>query len=294
VQPAVLGLLRPFGISANQFSQVEAQAVSGLQRQATTAATDAVGVVQQVLGAIVDGVLVLILSVYLAASGPRLVRWAREQTPSGQRRRAAEVIDIVSQVVGGYVRGTLVLATLVGVLVGVGMAVLHVRYALLLGILAFFMEFVPVLGVLISGAVCVIVALFSGWLTAILVVIYFAVVHVIEGDVVGPRIMGRAVGIHPGVAIVALVAGSELFGIWGALFGAPLAGLLQAIVVVVFREIRLVTARDARVLADEQQAEDAGSAVDDSPVGGQPARRAATLLAKVARARRRLRPSASE
>jgi predicted PurR-regulated permease PerM len=290
MQPTVLGLLRPFGISAGQFAQVEAQVVSELQHQATTAAADAVAVVQQVLGAIVDGVLVLILSVYLAASGPRLVRWAREQTPSGQRRRTTEVIGIVSQVVGGYVRGTLVLATLVGVLVGAGMALLHVRYALLLGILAFFMEFVPVLGVLVSGAVCVIVALFSGWLTAIFVVIYFAVVHVIEGDVVGPRIMGKAVGIHPGVAIVALVAGSELFGIWGALFGAPLAGLLQAIAVVIFREIRLVTARDARVQVEAQEAEAEGTAVVEDRATG----RAGALLGKVARARRRLRPSASE
>jgi len=135
----------------------------------------------------------------------------------------------VNQVVGGYVRGTLILATLIGVLVGFGMALLHVRYALLLGILAFFMEFVPVLGVMVSGVVCVAVALFTGWLSAVFVAIYFVVVHVIEGDVVGPRIMGKAVGIHPGVAIVALVAGSELFGIWGALFGAPLAGLVQAI-----------------------------------------------------------------
>lgn len=55
-------------------------------------------------------------------------------------------------------------------------------------------------------------------------VVYFAVVHVIEGDVVGPRIMGKAVGIYSGVALVALVAGSELFGLWGALFGPPLAG----------------------------------------------------------------------
>lgn len=164
IQPALLGLLRPFGVSAEQFAQGEAQLISELQRQETAVATDAVSVVQQVLGAIMDGVLVLILSVYLAASGPRLVRWAREQTPSGQRRRATEMLAITGQVVGGYVRGTLVLATLVGVLVGVGMALLHVRYALLLGILAFFMEFVPVLGVLVSGAVCVAVALFTGWL----------------------------------------------------------------------------------------------------------------------------------
>jgi predicted PurR-regulated permease PerM len=292
LQPAALGLLKPFGITAGQLAQLEAQGVSAVQQLGTTAAKDAVGAVQEVLGAIVDGILVLILSVYLAASGPRLAQRMRMQAPPGQRRRATVLVGIVNQVVGGYVRGTFVLATLVGVLVGLGMAVLHVRYALLLGILAFFMEFVPVLGVAVSGAVCVVVALFTGWLTAVLVAIYFVVVHVIEGDVVGPRIMGRAVGIHPAVAIVALVAGSELFGIWGALFGAPLAGLVQAFSVAIFREIRLAGARDARELARARQAEEEGREVmAEGPAreGGGDA--GGSLLAKVERARRRLRHS---
>jgi len=73
---------------------------------------------------------------------------------------------------------------------------------------------------------------------ALIVLAYFVVVHVIEGDVVGPRVMGKAVGIHPATALVALVAGSELFGIWGALFGAPLAGLLQAVGTSIWRELR--------------------------------------------------------
>jgi predicted PurR-regulated permease PerM len=67
---------------------------------------------------------------------------------------------------------------------------------------------------------------------------YFVVVHVIEGDVIGPRIMGKAVGIHPATGLIALVAGTELFGIWGALFAAPLAGLLQAIATAAWLEFR--------------------------------------------------------
>jgi predicted PurR-regulated permease PerM len=291
LQPALLALLKPLGVTSAQVAQAEAQAVAQLQHLGSTAASSALDVVQLVLGTIVDAVLVLILSVYLAASAPRLIQRIREDAPRGQRRRATLLVGTVNQIVGGYIRGTFVLATLVGVLVGGGMALLHVRYALLLGILAFFMEFVPVLGVLVSGAVCVIVALFTGWITAVLVVIYFAVVHVIEGDVVGPRIMGKAVGIHPGVAIVALVAGSELFGIWGALFGAPLAGLVQAIGVAVIREFRLVHARDARQQAQARQAEAEGEtlAAGRTPEESNP--RTGSLLTGIEWARRRVRRS---
>jgi predicted PurR-regulated permease PerM len=290
-QQVLFGVLKPLGVTAAQLAQVEAQAVSQLQHLGTTAANSALGVVQMVLGAVVDGVLILILSVYLAASGPRLVQWMHWQAPTGQRRRTTVLVGIVNQVVGGYIRGTLILATLIGVLVGVGMALLHVRYALLLGILAFFMEFVPVLGVMVSGVVCVVVALFTGWLNAVFVAIYFVVVHVIEGDVVGPRIMGKAVGIHPGVAIVALVAGSELFGIWGALFGAPLAGLVQAIVVAGIKEMRLARAGDATQLAEVREAEEEGKTMAEGRTNGPTDGRLRTVLTTVARARRHLRPA---
>jgi predicted PurR-regulated permease PerM len=54
-------------------------------------------------------------------------------------------------------------------------------------------------------------------------------------------VMGRSVGVHPAVALLALVAGSELFGLWGALFGAPLAGLVQAIGTTIWREVRIAS-----------------------------------------------------
>jgi predicted PurR-regulated permease PerM len=160
-------------------------------------------------------------------------------------------------VIGGYIRGALTLAALIGFLVGAGMLILEVPYAVLLGILAFFMEFVPVVGVLISGAVSVGLAATKGWVLALIVLGYFILVHVIESDVVGPRIMGRAVGIHPATALVAFVAGTELFGVWGALFASPLAGLLQAIGTAVWREIHGGDASAVLNTAVEKKAEDA-------------------------------------
>ena len=68
--------------------------------------------------------------------------------------------------------------------------------------------------------------------------IYFVVVHVIEGDIVGPRIVGKAIGLHPVISIAALLAGSELFGIWGALLASPIAGVLQSVVVALWTNWR--------------------------------------------------------
>jgi len=130
------------------------------------------------------------------------------------------------------------LCSLIGVLVGAGMQVLGVPYALLLGVLAFVLEFIPILGTLASGAICVLLALTKGWFIAVIVLIYFVVVHVIEGDVVGPRIVGKAIGLHPVVALLALIIGGDLFGIWGALFASPIAGVLQAFLIALWSEWR--------------------------------------------------------
>ena len=69
---------------------------------------------------------------------------------------------------------------------------------------------------------------------------YFLVVHAIESHIVGPRIVGHAVGLHPIISISALIAGAELFGILGALFVAPVVGVIQAIIVSIWREWRTI------------------------------------------------------
>jgi predicted PurR-regulated permease PerM len=194
--------------------------------------------VEGIFGMVVDAILVAVLSIYLLIDGSRVVNWLHTSAPLPQRRRVRFMLMTVERVVGGYIRGQLILSTLIGLMVGIGMAIFRLPYALLLGVLAFTLEFIPVIGVFISGALCVLLALTQGWLLALIVLGYFVIVHIVEGDVVGPRVMGRAIGVHPAVSIFALIAGGELFGIWGALFAAPLAGLTQAILAEVWREWR--------------------------------------------------------
>jgi predicted PurR-regulated permease PerM len=240
LQAQLSAMLTPLGVPPGWLDDLANQGLGQIQALAGAIASDLIPRLAEFFGAIVDVVLMLILSIYLCASGARIANWLKTQTPGPANSRARGLVAITNRVVGGYIRGVVILATLVGFLVGAGMAVLGVPYAVLLGVLAFFMEFIPVLGVFISGAAAVLVALvnYRELLRPAIVLAYFILVHVIEGDVIGPRIMGRAVGIHPATGLIALVAGTEVFGIWGALFAAPLAGLLQAIVVAAWLEFR--------------------------------------------------------
>jgi predicted PurR-regulated permease PerM len=221
----LLETLRRFGISQSQLNGVFQQIVN----QAEGVVGSAVPLITSIFGFIFDMIIVAVLSIYLLVDGSRVIQWLRTNTPLLQRERTLSTLDTFERVIGGYIRGQLLLSTLVGVLVGAGMALFQVPYAVLLGVMAFVLEFVPILGTITSGVICVLLALTKGWLIALLVIAYFVGVHILEGDVLGPRIVGRAVGVHPAVSLIALIAGGELFGIWGAIFASPLAGLVQAI-----------------------------------------------------------------
>ncbi len=239
--------LRSFGISQSQIDAARTQVISGIEGLAGSVVPLLTGLV----GAILDVVLVAVLSIYLLADGSRVSDWLRRNMPDRQQGRMKFLLDTLQRIVGGYIRGQLFLCGLVGVLVGVGMQVIGVPYALLLGVVAFILEFIPVLGTLVSGAICVLLALTRGWLFALIVLIYFVIVHVVEGDVLGPRVVGKAVGLHPVISLAALIAGAELFGIVGALFASPVAGVLQALLVAIWVEWRATHPKDFQKAKDD-------------------------------------------
>jgi predicted PurR-regulated permease PerM len=240
-------MLTPGG--ANQFSPIEEtlHSIGISQEQIVSFRTQLTGQLEGVAGSalpyvtklfdiVLDVILAAVLSIYLLIDGSRIVNWFRRNTP--RVIQADNVLDTVQRVVGGYIRGQLLLAVIIGLFVGIGMMAFRVPFAVLLGVLAFFLAFIPVLGTLLSGAICTLIALTHGWLIAAGVLIYFVVVHVIEGDIIGPRIVGKAVGLHPIISLAALIAGSELFGAWGALFASPVAGVLQALVISIWTNWR--------------------------------------------------------
>jgi len=226
--------LTHFGITQQQIAAAGNQIIA----QAEGLTSSIVPLLSSIFNFILDTIVVAVLSIYLLVDGKRVTDWLRNNLPTAQEGRMRFFLNTLQRVVGGYIRGQLILSALIGVLVGVTMTIFHVPYAVLLGVLAFVLEFIPVLGTLTSGAICVLVALSQGWLIAVLVLAAFIVIHILEGDIIGPRIVGQAIGLHPAVSLIALIAGAELFGIVGALFASPVAGVLQALLIAVWSEWR--------------------------------------------------------
>lgn len=236
--------LRSLGIDQAQIQEARQIVVSHLGNLVT----DVVPLLRSIFNFILDFIVVAMLSIYFLIDGARVMRWMRGNLPLPQRTHS--LLDILERVVGGYIRGQFTLSFLIGLLVGFGMAILRVPHPILLGELAFFMAFIPVLGTFITATACVLLALtpnqswvisltHQSWVLAIIVLLYFLAVHSFESHIVGPRIVGNAVGLHPIIAISALIAGVELFGILGALFVAPVVGVLQAIIISLWKEWRV-------------------------------------------------------
>ena len=164
---------------------------------------------------IINVILVIAISVYVLLDGGRAVNWLRSQPPIPQRGRINFLVDTLDRVVGHYLRGMLVLASIIATMTAVTMAILGVPYAIFIFVLTFVLEFIPNIGIIITGMVCVLLALTQSWTTAVLTLIAIIILEVLEGDVLFPRIMGKSLGLHPITSLVAMIAFSELFGLAG-------------------------------------------------------------------------------
>jgi predicted PurR-regulated permease PerM len=201
-----------------------------------TYAKQAVGnikpLVDNIFSFFIASLILASLCVYFLLDGASATRWLRTKTPLKYRASINFLLDITGQTLGGFVRGQVFLAVLMSILVGIGAALLRIQYAILLAMVVFALEFIPVVGAYISGAIGIIVAYTSGgWQTAIAMAILVTFLQgILDGQILAPRILGHAVGLHPITSLFALLVGAKLFGFIGAVLSCPIAGILQIII----------------------------------------------------------------
>jgi predicted PurR-regulated permease PerM len=180
-----------------------------------------------VIGVIAAIVTVLILPFYLLVEAEDLQKTLLRVVAPHRRATVKRITRDVTLKVGAWLGGQLLLAFIIGTTAAVGLWILGVPYYGVLGVLAAAGEMVPVIGPFIAA----IPAILMGWTvsgkTALFVAIYFAVQQAIENNVLVPRVMSRQVGVSAATVLVAILIGSTLLGVVGALLAVPSAAIVQ-------------------------------------------------------------------
>ncbi len=228
-QITLLALLLKVGLTQAQNSALEQQIEGTLANVAGSLAGGILPILGGVAGGLLNILLTIVISIYLLVDGARAVELMRKAMPKSRRGQFSSTVAILQRVVGGYIRGQILLCTIIGLIAGIGLFIIQFPFAVLMGVLTFITEFIPVLGTIFAGTVAVLLALSQGgWIMALEVLAFFVLVHLFEGYFLAPRLIGNAVRLNPTIMLIALTVGSELFGVFGAIFAAPTAGLLQA------------------------------------------------------------------
>ena len=201
----------------------------------SSALNSAITVATAIAGGVVDAALILILGFWFMVDGKRMADVATHLVPPRQRDKVRFVQDTVSQVLGAYIRGQLTMAAIIGVSAGLGSALLGVHYPLLIGLLAFLFELVPMVGPILASLPAILISVFQPFPLVLYVVAFFVVMQVIENNVLAPHITGGAVGLHPAAALLAIVVGADLGGVVGALFAVPVAGIASVLIDAVWK-----------------------------------------------------------
>ncbi len=221
---------RPFGLSEEDLNRYLDQArqrftenSSGLTRGAVAGVT--------VVGELVTGlILSLFLTFFFVKDSQRFTRWILDFAGPQRAGHLRELGHRSATAVSGYLRGQATVGLIDGVFIGIGLAIVGVPLVVPLAFLTFVAAFLPLVGAVVAGALAALVALVTKGVTAALIVVAITLaVQQLEGHVLAPLLLGRAVSLHPVVIILALAAGSILGGIIGAFLAVPIAAVVTAV-----------------------------------------------------------------
>ena len=201
-------------------------------RQAAAASLSHIGgLLAGVLSKAIWLVIIPIVTILLLIDLDRVKAKALLLVPEPKRDRTAELAGSVGRVFGAYIRGLLTVAILYGIVVGMALTILRVPYAAVLGAAAGALSLVPYIGTISTVILVALIALVSGTPAhAVWAAITVIIVNQVFDNAISPNVVGKAVGLHPALAILALLLGAKLFGIVGMILAVPVAASIQILV----------------------------------------------------------------
>ncbi|WP_406082026.1 AI-2E family transporter [Streptomyces zaomyceticus] len=221
----------PFHVTEQQINDIAknlSEAIGANAEQITSAGLQGVTVIVEAMTGIL---LAMFSTLFLLYDGKQVWEWTLKLVPAQARPGVAGAGPRAWRTLTAYVRGTVLVALIDAVFIGLGLWFLDVPMAVPLAVFIFLFAFIPLVGAVVSGALAVVVALVTnGPFTALMVLVVVLAVQQIEGHVLQPFILGRAVRVHPLAVVLAVAAGGLTAGIGGAVVAVPLVAVLNTVV----------------------------------------------------------------
>lgn len=209
----------------------------------------AVRFVRSLASAVVVALVGFILTIYLLIEGRRTYAWLMAFVPRGERPHADQTARECRTVIFGYVAGNVATSIFATVFVLVSLSILDVPAALLLAVLAGVMDFIPVMGFILSAVPAVLLAATISARTALIVAALYVLYHGAENYLIAPRVYGDRLKLSNVAVILAFAVGAALAGVIGALIALPLAAVYPAIERIWLREhLGAETVREHRTI----------------------------------------------
>jgi predicted PurR-regulated permease PerM len=173
-------------------------------------------------GAIAALIVMVITAIYMAINPRPLVDNIVRLAPPPRRAHARQVLDRLRTAWIGWLRGLVIAMVIIGLLVYVGLEIVGLQFAIFFAVLSALFEVIPYFGAIISGLPAVLLGLTHSPGTALAVAVVFIVAHQVDGNIIGPVVMARAVKLHPAVVAIGVVVVDRLFGFLGLLVAVPI------------------------------------------------------------------------
>ncbi|MCQ4210363.1 AI-2E family transporter [Streptomyces longispororuber] len=238
----------PFHVTDNQINEIAKSlrdAVGANTDEITSAGLEGVTVIVEAMTGIL---LTMFSTLFLLYDGRRIWDWTLKLVPAQARPGIAGAGPRAWRTLTAYVRGTVIVALIDAIFIGLGIFFLGVPMAVPLAVFIFLFAFIPLVGAVVSGALAVVVALVTqGVFTAVMTLAVVLAVQQIEGHILQPFILGRAVRVHPLAVVLSVAAGGMVAGIGGAVVAVPLVAVTNTVVVYLRAWSREASIRSAPV-----------------------------------------------
>jgi predicted PurR-regulated permease PerM len=236
----------PLQLSQDQIDSAIQSAKASLRENRSTFTAGAVRGATTVGHVLTGALLTLFATFFLLKDGREIWAWVVRLFPRASQAQVRGAGAQAWRTLVSYVRATIAVAAVDAVGIGLAIAVLGVPLALPLAVLVFLGAFVPIIGALLTGLVAVLVALVAnGPVTALLVLAAVILVQQLEGHVLQPVLLGRAVRVHPLAVVLSIAAGVLLAGIVGALTAVPVVAVANAVASYLSRGRQTLTPTEA-------------------------------------------------